>query len=328
MPRATLPGCLSGMETMNVLLTKTTEEQIKAHIEKVIVDWPERMYAYELALDRLTQTYHSDNPNPFDKYTVQDWRSGKVTMKYRFNGYAWMSEEDNADYDELMKIRRDLMKCLRAFPEWREQFSEIEYQMQRGVVNPEELIRLEKARYYESKERYAQADAQYIKDRQASLDHEYHYEHRETCERCVLRKQRMQEQKEYEEEERRKAEEDERRYRENQKQRRQAELETRKLNTCETCEYSTYGPDAFARHLESKEHKVAQNHKDWFCECCAFQGRSTNEYEFHLKSTKHKKNAGLLEVVTEYKCECCNYETKLKGNYDRHLLSKGHAAKQ
>jgi hypothetical protein len=349
MPRPTLPDCLRKLQTMTVLLTKTKEEDIKAHIQKVIVDWDAKYNVFRKLLNDVIWSYV--NANPYDKYTVQDWRSCKPKLKYRYDKFAWMDEEQSDTFLQLGKIKSDLFRCVRAFPQWHDEFADTLYEMERAVLDTDELVFVEGNRYYTSKKKYEADDAEYIKERSARTDHDYCHVTKQkyladdytrkilcngkepaywdTCTFCISHEQRIQDQKDYEAEQRQRTEEDERLYRETQKLTRQAELETRELKTCETCEYSTYGEDAFARHLDTKEHKIKQNHKDWKCELCAFQGRSSSEHEFHLQSTKHQKNAGLLEVVvTEYKCECCNYETKLKGNYERHLLSKGHAAKQ
>lgn len=352
MPRATLPSCVKNLQTMTVLLTKTTEEMIWNHIEKVIEGWDEKHYKYRRLLDDTTQMYFDPKANPFDRYSVEDWRHNRPKLRYKNAKYSWVNEEDEAEFNLLGDIRSDVMKCVRAFPEWEERLLQTIYEMDKSNLKDgvEELVRFEQARYNESRKRYEEQDAEYIRQREIRFDHSQFHQSREqfykddylrrvfydnkepeywkTCEWCIAHEQTVRDQKEYLAEEQRLIDEDERKHKEQQRQLRQQELDDREHYECDLCGFSSYSPDAYDRHLDSREHKVNTNHSNWFCKDCEHHSRSKLEHEFHLATNKHKKKTGQLEVADKYECECCEYSTLRKDLYKKHLTTKAHLAKQ
>jgi hypothetical protein len=148
-----------------------------------------------------------------------------------------------------------------------------------------------------------------------------------TCKWCIKYEQEQQDIKQALAEEERNLEEANRKYRERMRQEEADRIANIHYDTCELCDYRTSNPDAYERHLESKEHRVKQNHTEWFCKFCNTQSRSKNEHEFHLKSNKHQQKAGLVaegKEPTKYVCECCEYETLRKDHYNIHMSSKKH----
>jgi hypothetical protein len=146
-----------------------------------------------------------------------------------------------------------------------------------------------------------------------------------TCKWCIKYEQDQKDIKEAQAKEEELIEESNRIYRERMRQEEADRIASIEYQTCEICEYRTSNPDAYDRHMESKEHRVKQNHLDWFCKCCNILSRSHNEHDFHLKTTKHQQNAGLISnEPTKYICECCEYETLRKDYYKLHMTSKKH----
>jgi Tfp pilus assembly major pilin PilA len=346
MPRATLPTCVKNLRTIEVFLTKTTEEILWAHFQKLLENWEERADAYSAQLDALSQKYY--DTNPYENYTINDWRNNRPKLKYKNAKYSWIEDDD--DYTNLNDIKHDVMRCVRAFPEWEQKLGSVYHAIEIFKLDVEELVRFESKRYEESREKYVKEDWEYIKRQNLQTDHRYFHKTKEqfysdetvrnvvyqnkepdywtTCEWCILNEQRLKEQKEYEEEQKRLAEEDERRYKEMCKLKQYEETEARERLTCDYCKYSTYNGDAYERHLGEKQHKANENHSKWFCKLCDHHSRSNTEYEFHIATLKHKKNVGEIEKVTEYTCECCDYTTKRKDLYKKHLTSKTHMLKE
>jgi len=335
------------MQTMEVLLTKTTEEAIWTHLQNVMVGLEQKLNKYGKILDDLTDSYFRNNP--YDKYTIQDWRDDRPRMKHKLDKTLWLteaSEEYLRDYYRLLDIIRDVRICSRAFPDWEERLSDIMNVIDCSKFDTTELISYEAMQYAKSKKKYQEEDAEYIAERSLLRSHSGHltrekfmtdewwrviaYENKEpeywkTCKWCIQHEKMLQDSKDLEKEEERRIQEMMRNYEENERQRQAERIANTHYYTCEICDYRTTNIDSYESHLEKKEHKVKQNHKDWFCESCNIQSRSNNEHEFHLKTTKHQQNAGL--VVDEpkmFRCECCDYETLRKDFYKLHLASKKH----
>lgn len=348
MPRSTLPVITTKMRTIEVILTKTTEEAIWTHLEKQIVGLESTIEMFSRDLNALTDKYF--HLNPFDKYSVQDWRDGRPKQKYKLNRLLWLEEngeEYMKEYFNMLDIMNDIRICSRAFPEWAERLHDIMEVVDFAKFDTDELVAYESIKYYEAKKRYEESDAEYITERKLANDHRDIHISREkylmddysrnilcggvepaywtTCKWCIQHEQRLKDIKEAEAEEERRIQEDNKRYEAEQQQKRKAERQHRESYRCELCDLKWSNIDAYERHMESKEHRVKQNHADWFCKACNIQSRSNNEHEFHMKSAKHQKNVngGESKIIT-YKCECCEYETARKDLYSRHLLSNKH----
>jgi hypothetical protein len=335
---------------MEVFLTKHTEEQIWNHIEKMMEGLEEKMDDYSSTLDTITTKYH--NTNPYEKYTIKDWRDDRPRLKHRYDRSLWLTEvgEDYAEeFNNMMKIIHDVRLCMFVFPEWEERFLHIGYLVDRtGVYDTSELIRLEQDKYNISKKKWEKEDAEFIAERNIYKSHQGHlnreqfqkdefwrvvaYENKDpdywtTCKWCIKYEQQQQEYKQAQMEEERILQESNRKYHERMRQEEAERIANIEYHTCDICDYRTSNIDAYDRHLDSKEHRVKQNHIDWFCESCNTQSRSKNEHEFHLKSTKHQARAGLVpefKQPTKHTCECCNYETLRKDHYNIHMASKKH----
>lgn len=350
MPRTTLPRCLLKLDTMEVCITKTTEEQIWTHLQNIIVGLEDTIDKYDNRLNDVVNLYfHS---NPYDKYTIKDWRDDRPRMKYSYDKSLWlteMGEEYAKGYSRMWDIITDVRICSRAFPDWEERLSDIIEVIENVRFDTDELIMWERIRYDQSKKKYEEEDAEFIAERRLLRNHRdghltrekfltdewwrvVAYENKEpeywkTCKWCIQQEKMLQDIKDAEKEEERKNQEMIQRYEEKMRKEQAERIANTHYYTCEVCDYRTTNIDSYERHTESKEHKVKQNHKDWFCECCNIQSRSKNEHEFHLKTTKHQQNAGLVSEVkeaTKYVCECCEYETSRKDLYNRHLSSKKH----
>jgi hypothetical protein len=124
MPRASLPHYLAKMTTMEVFLTKTTEEQIWNHIEKQIEGLEEKIDGFKNDLEVLVESYYKGNP--YDKYTIDDWRNQRPKSFYRGDKLKWIhdgGEEYAKSFFDMLDVFRDIRLCERAFPEWFERLT-------------------------------------------------------------------------------------------------------------------------------------------------------------------------------------------------------------
>jgi len=350
MPRATLPRCLLKLDTMEVFLTKTTEEQIWTHLETLVVGLEDKIDDYAGTLDNLTALYQ--NTNPYDKYTIQDLRDDRPRKKHYHDKKLWLtevSEEYAEGYSKMWEIIHDVRLCIMAFPEWEERLLDVIWRFDglKSLFDTDDLIMWERIKYDQSKKKFQEEDAEFLAERSLLRSHrdthltreefltdEFYrrvvYDNKEpdywdTCKWCIQHEKMLQDIKDSEKEEERKNQEMIQRYEERVRKEQAERIANTHYYTCEVCDYKTSNIDAYERHTESKEHKVKQNHKDWFCECCNIQSRSKNEHEFHLKTTKHQQNAGLIvDEPKMFRCECCDYETLRKDFYKLHLGSKKH----
>lgn len=336
------------MNTIEVCITKTTEEAIWNHLQNVIVGLEDTIDIYHKRLEELINLYfHS---NPYDKYTIQDWRDDRPRLKYYQDKTLWltdMGEEYAKGYSRMWDIIGDVRLCSRAFPEWEERLSDVMEVVEYVRFDTDELFMWERIKYNQSKKKFEEQDAEFLEERRLLRNHrEGHltrekfltdefwrviaYNNKEpeywtTCKWCIQHEKMLQDIKDCEKEQERIIQEEIRKYEEKKRQEQAERIASIEYHTCEVCDYKTSNIDSYEKHIESKEHKVKQNHKDWFCECCNIQSRSKNEHEFHLKTTKHQQNAGLLgEEMKVFRCECCEYETSRKDHYKIHMVSKKH----
>lgn len=348
MPRSSLPNITAKMRTIEVMLTKTTEETIWTHLQNKMVGLEDKIDEYSNRLNELTNLYF--HTNPYDKYTIKDWRENRPKMKYNLDRLRWISdlgEEYSKEYFDMLEVITDIRICNKAFPEWNERLSDIMEVIEFLKFDTTELITWERIKFYKSKEKYEKEDVEYIAEqkllrnhreshltRERFLTNEFYrrvmYEGKEpeywtTCKWCISHEKMLQDIKDAEAEQERIIQQEIKKHEEKKRQERAERVASIEYHTCECCDYKTSNIDAYDRHLESKEHRVKQNHIDWFCECCNTQSRSKNEHEFHLKSNKHQQNAGLItDEIKMFRCECCDYETARKDYYKLHLGSKKH----
>jgi len=358
MPRATLPHILAKMRTMEVLLTKTTKEEVFSHIEDKVEEFETIVDYFKIKLSKLVDYYM--NTNVFEKYSIQDWRNHKVELKYRKDKSKWITdggEKDQEQYILMLNIINDINICISAYPEWEQELPNIMFLIESSKFDIDELLGYETLNYNESKEKYEEADKDYIAEKDLKFLHIRHKpkaywvekfnndpdcvkfykgiipDNEDTCKYCIqdkaIREQKEQHLKEYEEAQKFKNEEYMKEMLLRQAEERKKWIETRKELVCGICEFKTFSMSQYETHINSREHTALANRKKWYCDCCETQSRSETEHQFHLGTTKHKNRIiGKDENYVEtFKCECCNYETTRKDVFKKHTLSKQHIQK-
>ena len=360
MPRPTLPKCVERVATMNVLITQHSENDVWFHMCRMssLLEMKGRGY-WQQWNDFVNKMF---NNNPYEKYTIQDWRFNRVN---RITVERWRedwSEEEMEEFMLLTSISRDLDLCENAF-EWsktKPEFFDMKNDAERFKLHfiTDEFKMYESVKYNNAFKKYKTDDAEYIAERNYFRNHEdshisgnlptqktsaYAYEvdekyrnniieAKKTCRYCIELARLQKDREEAEAEQIRKQEEDNKNWiKEQAEKRKQEEAQMRRpsrMHSCDDCDYHTTSLGQYDNHMESREHKAVENRKKWFCKDCGIQSRSTQEYEFHIRSKKHLKAVGELneeEKETQvFECKACSYTTPYKQVYQTHMKSAKH----
>ena len=355
MPRQTIPQRAKKMQTYDVNITQTTEEQIWNHIQIKLNEIQPLQNEARIKQNDMINLVFDSNP-----YQNCNWR--KNPPKH-IEFLEWMDGNEKwYDYIRLLfEIRHDVKLCIDIF-NWYETKPEEVSQLEHEVIKlsldyEEEFNMYERMRYLEAKKIWEVNDAEWIANKKISDIHNSshksielweHYKQKQregcftydilipeiitntrinTCKLCVnaiAEEKRIEEKQRIEEIEFIKREEEWKLQKEIE---RKEVLETRELYECKECGFKTYDDIVWNTHEESKDHKKIMELKKFYCEECLVQCRNQMEFSIHIQTKKHKILTGIIEKQTEFKCETCNYITHLKQNYDKHCLTKSHIEK-
>lgn len=358
MPRPTLPKCVERLATMKVMITNHTESDLWNHMCGMMQKLEDKgSYYYDAWTEFVNDIFHN---NPYDKYSLMDWRFHKVK---RITDNMWRkdwTEDDNEEFMKLMSICRDLTICDNGFAwsETKEEFGDMKSQAEKFWVHfdTSEFKYYELFKYENAVKKYRTDDAEYIKERSQFRNHEDSHiigdlptqkisqfsfqtdekyrniviEQKKTCKYCIGLEQMKKEREEAEAEHERKAKEDSDIWHKNQAEKRKQEeaLKRRpsRMFSCEDCDYHTTSAHIFDDHMDSREHKTVENLKKWKCLTCNTQSRCAQEHLIHIQSKKHLKLTGEFqeEEVKHYECKACSYSTPHKQVYQTHCKSNKH----
>ena len=359
MPVKTLPSHLKNMKTMDVQLTKTTEEEIWLHFVNRFTNLEEEYEYIHKALDKAINYMYENNP-----YYKYNWRKCIPERMYKCLEWLTTNYESNAieKFWSYYELKSDLKRCNGEF-KWTEDETKsveccnmlyiIDRLLEQTKEKQNELNDLEKTRFEQAKQEWLERDKVWIEEQKLIKGHSYHHpkeyyiqlfkkdknaeifyngiipNHSETCKYCIAEAdyKRIQDEKEKKD-----LEEQEQRNREWLEQKEREREESRQVKQvmqnyeCPDCNFHTVHKFNFDNHMDSKEHAQMIKCKSLFCKDCEIQCRSIIEYNHHIHTSKHKKKAGQLEEDTLY-CTICNHTATTKQNYQTHLKSKKHLQK-
>lgn len=336
MPRPSLPPNLKRLETMNVLLTKTTEEEVWAHMTQYFKKWEAKMEEW---IDAVYEVRRTVSKNTFANW---NWRKGSPKLYYKKCSLHEAIEFNEDDMDSrlfMMSYVNDLHKCKRGLKwdkdsEYAEEFNRmmctVEYLEMRLKSQLQCLADDEDYRCHESKRAWQIKDAPWI-------EHKAHKQTFHTCvycvdehEKAVALKKRQDEYEAHEkeqaclEEEVWEAQETARKAKEKEELERRRAAPVIQYN-CDLCKYKTTSLGYFTEHGDSKEHKL----KLYYCKLCGVQSRTENEFNFHCSTVKHRTKGG--EVIAAepemFRCEPCSYVCGSKLLWKQHCAGKKHLQK-
>jgi len=186
MPRPTLPDGSDRLRTMNVLLTKHTEDDILTHILSCREPAEQIVNKYAAIVEDEIQDLFRANPYKdlnWKKHYEYKFQNRPAPYKQRFEKTFDIfpcSEEfvDNMHY--LLNIKLDIQMCERIF-KWSEtnsDFQEMEYRLISKInmfhESQNELVFYDTLKFKQSKEEWDKNNAEYLADYQLRLDHRKH----------------------------------------------------------------------------------------------------------------------------------------------------------
>lgn len=347
MPRKSLPPGIKMMKGYDVVLTETTEEDLRKYIHENIGTFKTCHSMINNKQNKFLDQLIDGNP-----YAGMSWRK----LVKRLEWIDWMGTEQEK-YFKLLKIimdfKHDYTLCVKIF-EWEE--PDIQFMIEKyGTINDKEneFVNYERLRAKQSRTEWELKDAEWISENKLKQDHSNHKTRKEweiefkqieeemglaflnrwfpngipntdeTCKFCIaklnLSKKAEVVLKEQELEQ-------EQKNKEWRKQKEADQKEREKLN-CTCCNFSTFSSEAYDLHLDSKEHQKRELLKKTYCKCCEIQCRTETDYDIHIQTKKHKYAIGELEKQTEFHCEKCNYKTTFKQHFEKHCGTKAHIEK-
>jgi Asp-tRNA(Asn)/Glu-tRNA(Gln) amidotransferase C subunit len=339
MPRVSLPSTLKHLRSYEVLLTQTTESDLRSHYLKLYNQFELNKEKYKTRLMTVYNRFLDENP-----YLNKDWKKNIPSRHYKDFLY-WFGEDDSEmqEYFNFTILCNDL-KTLSKNLNW-EELDEMLFQVESFIkfmaTTQTDLEKIEEYRFQYAKKKVREDNKEWYEEQEEIKKHKQNHhtgyflrikaedgesiEEDLKCKYCkheyeneIINIQKVRE------------------YEAKQEQKREQSIENipkeevkykpyvkPSQEICEDCGFKSHISDEFEYHKYETQHRKAINLKNWFCKECNCQSRTEIEYKNHCETTKHKKNIGELKRP-EYVCEKCNYKTLLKHLYDQHCESKKH----
>lgn len=347
MPRASLPSeCV--LRTMDVLVTKHTEEDILKHMLSYKESAYKAIEECRKYLDPILEEYHYSNPYEhldWSRYYEKKAKKHPSPFKRQYEK-IWSYFPDGEKYSELLDIllnyRKDITTCDRVFG-WSQknnQFQqELEYEFNRDFQllyeNERELEFLDGLRFDQSKKNWDKEHQDWLADYELRMEHRKHRT-RESYEAKL--KDQLSDPEAYkwyggeegyrqnhpfvdtsesckyciQEAERRNERariEEERRLKEEQE--RQREEEERKKYEEEQ------------QQIRQLQKVTIPKFEPTYCECCDFTAMTKAEWSFHRASKEHIAKEKLKKTY----CATCEIQCKNESDYQVHLQTQKHKKK-
>jgi plasmid stabilization system protein ParE len=359
MPRTLLPSSLKNLRSYEVLVTQTTEDDLRRHFQS----WSERFESV------WSKYYHevlacieglSENP-----YLGRSWRNKSPERLYE-KGHEWLNETNIDIYWKIWEVRRDLQICdmelkwstKQETAEWYADFLYTMKQCSSYIRSAEsDLSAMDSQLYAIARKDWEVRDAAWIAGEVLRKEHQFHhskdyyeeqlrkyagdaygveritqamndpkYQEQESCVSCQGER-RTREQRKLEEEEEKKQQEEEEEKKQQEAERKIAVevVEEEEVYCCETCNYFTNIKRNYDIHCRMPSHHATLKASNLFCDTCKVQCRTQKEYDAHIETFKHKTKANGIQ--TTFRCEVCDYTATLRHHYDTHCKSKRHLEK-
>jgi hypothetical protein len=335
MPRPVIPAECKKMRTMEVNITKTTEEEIMKHMEEQF-----DKFCIEASEIKRKQ-------NEFLNYILENgykkFSSWRTRLPKRYEWEEWMGDKISHYSSMIMKhfdYKYDLKLCLEAFntepefdiemdPLYFEVFNKNSY----DITTSDVLKFMEAQRYLEAKTKWETDDAEWIRERDLKKTHdskhhpkEYHeeqiklleekygpckeqYIHREgkdgvlvsteddNCQHCIQAKKWRSDKP----------------AREKQQAEREAKLEQEQQESDRKWREQ--------KELERKE--MLESRHLYKCSECNYETYDEQAWEKHEDSKEHKK----LTELRKYFCQDCEVQCRNQMEYNIHTQTKKHKIK-
>ena len=336
MPRVSLPSTLKNLQTYEVLLTKTTESDIRSHFKEAYATFEQKIEKYKKRIYDAVGIFIDGNP-----YANKDWKVRPPTRHYKESLYWFGDDEvELREYMNMSILLADLKRLEKHF-DW-EELEEMVFEAESFInymtTGQNDLKTWEELRFNQAKKTFQEENKEWIEEqRQFGLHKQTHIggyliwskedqgENIDQYLECVFCKAAYEKEKA-----------NMRLFRENMQKSAltnytpdpEEEEEVKPhvkpvQQVCEDCGFKSFHKFIFDDHKNDSQHKRAIQLKAWNCKECEIQCRTEIEFKNHIQSNKHKKKIGEI-AVPEYVCEKCNYKTLLKHLFEQHCSTKKH----
>lgn len=331
MPRVTLPSSLKNLKTYEVLLTQTTEADLRSHFKGLFALFEAGKDKYTKRISDVVGMFLDENP-----YANKDWKKRSPTRHYK-ESFAWFGENDAEmqEYFSFSNLFSDLNTIVRHY-EW-EELDDMKFELEKFSTHissgQNDLLQLESCRFLQAKKQFEEENKEWIEEQAEIKKHKSDHPTGHTlrvqeeegkpidlsCKYCKM---------DYDKEVTAV-----KRFRELNPSLCSIEPEIiitppRPIQlveqVCEDCGFKSHYKSVFEYHKQEPEHKKIIQLKAWYCKYCEVQSRTEIEHKNHMQTKKHSKKVG---GETEYYCEKCDYKTLLKHLYDQHCEGKKHNEK-
>ena len=340
MPRSTLPSALKKLETIDILLTQTTEEDVWGSLKMRYDIFMSRKEHFAKKISTYVGIFLDSNV-----YASVDLNK-PIERSYRDNIFAF-TEQEQTEYQQMFSLKHDFELCKRVL-DWNEtkpEFEEMLWELQKfqlyASTSMSDVEALEDSAYRTICTKKKTIAMEKLNAEKVTNPHKFHtsindwnilfkensdawtwhggseqtkYNESLQCLKCQeIEAKRVQFDK---------IVEDIQEIKQDIKDALQEHKEATAIveYTCEDCDFKTHVKYLHTGHMHSTEHKRIQKLKEWFCEKCNSQSRTQVEWDNHIQTNKHlNKNDS-----TDHVCEKCNYSTKLKHLFTQHCATKKH----
>ena len=339
MPRVSLPSTLKNLKTYDVLLTQTTEDDLRSYFKGTFELFEIGKDKYIKRISDVVGMFLDTNP-----YAERDWKKHVPTRHYK-ETFAWFGDNESEiqEYFNFSSLLSDLNVIIRHY-EW-EELDDMKFEVQKFtdhiLTAQKDILQLESCRFLQAKKSFEEENKEWIEEQADIKKHNQNHssgyilrikeEDGEvidlSCKYCKLDYDK-------EMESIRKHKEYLLSIAEKEPKQELIKIEPVVIETkpfikpaeqiCEDCGFKSYYKSAFEYHKQESEHKRAIQLKSWYCTCCEVQSRTEIEYKNHILTKKHENK---LNGETEYYCEKCDYKTLLKHLFNQHNDGKKHKEK-
>lgn len=323
-----MPSQLKNMHTMEVLLTQTTEDEVRSHITNLFLAFENSKDKYTKRISSVVEYFLDNNP-----YLTHNWKKGKPNRLHKEIG-SWFGydEDERQEYSKFSQLNHDILLISKNYG-WDELF-DIKYSLERFNSHihtaQEDILKLENMCFIQAKKKFEEENKDWIEEQEQIKRHKashlsgYELRKKEEeggdiqeyleCKYCKLDYEKDLE-----------LTKKVREYEANKPQINFVYEEPTKIEPqvklpeikCEDCGYKTTNKRIFEDHFKLQEHKLAS----WYCKICEVQSRTELEYKNHITTKKHERK---VNGDHEYVCEKCDYKTLLKSLFDQHNATKKH----
>ena len=333
MPRLSLPSTLKQLQSYEVLVTQTTEEELKSYFNTYFSVFQSESRKYTNRIDAVLSTFIDGNP-----YANHNWKKGKPSRYYN-EPFAWFGTDDieMVEYSKFCRFCHDVKILIKEY-DW-EELNEMEFECEKFItqiaIDQKNLLNFELVRFNQAKTKFEEENKEWVQEQKDISNHKLTHFGRNLvykerngssieedlkCQYCKIEYD-----KEFEmlqnhlDRQKRMCGDITTKY----KSESESESECEFNPICEDCGFKSTDKNEYNEHISNPKHIKMIELQALFCDACSIQCQTIAKFKEHIETSKHKKNTKVIEVKS-YECEKCQYKTTLKHHYNQHINTQKH----